>query len=41
MILEVFIFSIIQEKRTNRNKTFLHKTYTFSDVMYEYQFVNA
>lgn len=41
MIVEVFVFSIIQEKRPNRNITFLHKTYIFSDMMYEYQFVIA
>lgn len=41
MIVEVSIFSIIQEKRQNRNITFLHQTYIFSDVMYEYQFVIA
>ena len=28
MIVEVFIFNIIQEKRPNRNITFLHKTYS-------------
>jgi len=41
MIVEVFIFSIIQEKRPNLNITFLHKTYIFSDMIYEYSFVIA